>query len=39
MGRVYKYLMDISIGKAEKLFSSVKGSITRSNKMKLAETI
>lgn len=37
--RVYKYLMSISIRKTEELFSSVKGSVTRSNEIKLTETI
>lgn len=39
MIRVYRYLMGISIRKAEKLFSLVKDSVTRSNEMKLAEII
>lgn len=37
--RVYKYLMSISIRKTEELFSSVKGSVTKSNEIKLTETI
>ena len=39
MIRVYKYLMGISMRKAEELLSSVKHSVTRSNEMKLTETI
>lgn len=39
MFRVYKYLMGISIRKAEELFSLLKDNVTRGNEIKLREII
>lgn len=39
MFRVYKYLMGVSIRKAEELFTLLKDNVTRDNEIKLRETI